>query len=150
MTTKGGGAILRMRIRVTHPPAGVWFAVQRGKEELLFPRESTGDLQFSFAVRVVGSATGASNFLGEFTQGPPSGRFVYVNSGTTIHAPGTPWERRAKLLLGSIPRGLLARALGSESDALEACFDGTAEDGGAVCASLPASAVQWRLVQDVA
>ena len=107
-------------------------------------------MQFAFTVRVSGSAVLSPNFLGEFTQGSPSARFVYVNSGTKEYQVEAPWERRAKLKLGGIPKSFLERALGSESLALEARFEGTAKDGGAVCASLPAAAISWRIVKDVA
>ncbi len=74
---------LTLRIRVVNPPAGVDFLVQRGRDDLTAPvTASRSALLFEFPVRVGAQPNGAPNFLGPFAQGPPSARFVYVNSGT--------------------------------------------------------------------
>ena len=74
-----------LRITLVRPPRDVVFCLQRGKAEIVSPVRATGDdLSFELSVRVRdGRADGSPNFLGPFTQGPPDGRFVYVNSGTS-------------------------------------------------------------------
>ncbi|MEO8580829.1 MAG: DUF5990 family protein, partial [Gemmatimonadales bacterium] len=83
MPTSRQDSELPLRITVRRPPSGVKFAVQRGSAELLEPSERTPDaLVFDFTVRVGATpAKAPPRFLGPFTQGPPSARFVYVTSG---------------------------------------------------------------------
>ena len=72
-----------LRIVVVNPPLGVEFRVQRGRGDLLLPSESNvTTLAFAFRVRVGAQADGRPNFLGEYAQGTPTDRFVYVNSGS--------------------------------------------------------------------
>src|SRR5205814_1406233 len=83
-------------------PTGVRFALQKGKSdakgnaELLAPtRSDPTSLSFDFSVRVARAKPGAPpRFLGEFTQGPPDKRFVYVNSGRRAGQEDTLWDRR--------------------------------------------------------
>src|SRR5687768_6853166 len=87
-----------LRITVVDPPAGVLFALQRGKAELVTPVMASGDnLSFSFEVRVGDREDEMPNFLGPFVQGPRGGRFVYVNSGTLAGQAHSCWTRRAKV-----------------------------------------------------
>ena len=131
---------LPLLVIVEHPPAGVLFRVQRGKSELLAPSESRKDaLTFDFTIRVEGEPP---NFLGEFAQGPKAARFIYVNSGQYAGQRETPWARRAKLTLMGISAALVKRALNGKTKGLEVRIDGTANDGGPVCASVP---VTWRI-----
>jgi hypothetical protein len=86
---------LRLRITVVSPPPGVRFQLQRGKLELepAVPTSKTA-MTFEFDVRVGKRPTGDPNFLGPFVQGPPAGRFVYVNSGTLAGQADSCWTRR--------------------------------------------------------
>lgn len=128
---------IRLRITVVDPPPGSTFAVQRGRRELLAPssRSSTA-ISFDFVVRVDGF-TGAGNprFLGEYTQGPPDDRFIYVNSGTLAGQTGSCFTRRAKISLRGITQELIDQVLRSPNGRLEARFQGTGRDGGPACAS---------------
>jgi hypothetical protein len=95
---------LSARILVLRPPAGVTFAVQKGKYEFLPPTEIADEyLAFDFTLRVHGDPQcGPPNFRGPFAQGPPAERFVYVNSGTSAGQHDSPWTRRAKIQLDGI------------------------------------------------
>jgi hypothetical protein len=128
-----------LRITLIHPPRGVVFCLQRGKTEIVSPVRSTGDdLSFDFTVRVRdGREDGLPNFLGPFTQGPPTGRFVYVNSGTSAGEVGSPWTRRAKIHLSSISWALIEEALAAPDAVLEARIAGMGRDGGPACATVP-------------
>lgn len=135
-----------LRIIVADPPPGVTWAVQRGGDGLLPPTRRTADaLVFDFTIRV-GERDGRPNFLGEFAQGTPADRFVYVNSGIRAGQKGTPWERRAKVKLSSITRELIAAALAEPGAVLEARFHGLGRDGGPACATVPLLDGGWRLV----
>lgn len=144
--------LIRLRIRVLSPPPNVIFAVQKDKAELVQPLTADAEcISFEIILRLRPSVAGAGfNFMGDFAQGPPQERFVYINSGARAGQSDTAWERRAKLKLGLIPESLVSKAAGVQGKAIEASFLGTASDGGPVCASLPTSAVQWRIVQSAA
>ncbi|HXD34561.1 MAG TPA: DUF5990 family protein [Pyrinomonadaceae bacterium] len=139
---------LPLRITIIKPPAKVRVALQRGKADLFEPTVATGaDLSFSFTVRVKGDPdSGPPRFLGEFTQGPPALRFVYVNSGQYAGERGTDWARRAKIPLGGIDWPLIIRAQSKPNSILEVKYQGTARDGGPTCASVKLPPGAWTLV----
>lgn len=129
---------LRLRVSVIGPPAGVVFAVQRGRAELLAPATITTDaLVFEFPAWVAGTTSHPLRLTGEFTQGPPSARFVYVNSGAAAGQAGSCWSRRAKVPLSGITAALVQAALQQPHGLLQASIAGTGRDGGPVCASVP-------------
>lgn len=126
------------------PPAGVTFAVQRARSGLLLPALSLPDsLVFEFPVLVADADAQPPRLTGEFAQGPPAGRFVYVNSGTYAGQPGSRWSRRAKVPLSGISLALIHTALGSNT-ALQASIRGTGKDGGPACATVPLLA-DWTI-----
>jgi Family of unknown function (DUF5990) len=131
-----------LRITLIKPPAGVRFAVQRGKADLLEPRSVSAEaIVFEFAIRVRDDRPdGRPNFLGPFSQGPPSARFVYVNSGMV----GEPrsWTRRAKVPLAGITAAMIANA--TDGSVIEAKIAGTARDGGPACATVPLLEEGWK------
>lgn len=141
---------VRMRILVVNPPLGVRFAVQRGRSELLEPSaEQSEEVQFDFSLRVGSpSPSNQVNFIGEFAQGTPADRFIYINSGTLAGQADSPWTRRAKLKLASIPPQVVESALSTPGAVIEARVAGVMGDGGPVCASVKPQAVVWNLVCD--
>ena len=126
---------LKIRLIVTDPLPSVHCAMQRGKSELHPPVVSSGNLVFDFSIQVDVSKN-PIGLTGEFTQGPPDKRFVYINSGTYAGGSGTPWSRRAKIPITGISASLAQEALNSDK-ALEARVHGRAKDGGPFCASVP-------------
>lgn len=136
---------LWLRIVVVEPPTGVTLAVQRGRSELLAPVAITAEaVIFEFCVSVADAAAAPPRLTGEFVQGPPGGRFVYVNSGTLAGQAASCWSRRAKIPLGAVDGGLLHAALQQPDSFLEARIFGTGRDGGRVCATTPVSS-GWTL-----
>ena len=139
---------LPLRIVMEHPPAGAVVALQRGatgNAELVGPVSASAEaLVFEFAVTVSGAGPdGGPRLLGACVQGPPGGRFVYLNSGIYSHAPGTTEGRRAKVPLGGISWALIeALPAGGR---LDAHIAGTARDGGVACASVPLLSPGWRV-----
>ena len=140
-------ARLQVIFVVEAPPPGVLFAVQSGRDELLPPFASTASsLSFALSLELGPPlADGAFNFRGPLAQGTPADRFVYLNSGTYAGQQQTPWERRAKIKLGGIPRDLVASAAGQADLAVEARIRGAARDGGPVCASVNPPDITWHL-----
>lgn len=130
--------VLRLRIVVLDPPAGVRFALQVGKFELRDPDcASRHALSFEFEVRVDGTVgVGAPRFLGPAVQGPPTARFVYVNSGKRAGDATSCWDRRAKVPLASITMAQVEATM-KAGGLLEARIAGMARDGGPACASVP-------------
>jgi hypothetical protein len=134
-----------LRIIVVNPPAGVRFAVQRGRDEFLEPGSAkAGELVFEFNIRVRNDrAEGAPNFLGPFAQGPRDARFVYVNSGTMAGELGSCWTRRAKIQLAGITWTMIEKA--TRGSFIEVKIAGTARDGGPACATVPLLEDGWKL-----
>ena len=139
---------LPLRITVLRPPAGVRFAVQRGRDELHPPSHKSKDaLVFDVSVRVGARPGGEPNFLGPFAHGTPADRFLYVNSGTSAGQAGSCWTRRAKVRTGTITWPLVEEVLATPGAVLEARFEGTGKDGGPACASIPLLDRGWKVVR---
>ena len=135
---------------MVQPPTGVEFRLQEGRADLMVPvRVTAGEIQFDFSLRLGAPRGGQPNFLGSAAQGPPAGRFVYINSGRRAGQRGTLWDRRAKVPLRGITNALLQDAL-REGFVLEARIAGTAGDGGPACATVPLLGGTWRLASEAA
>jgi hypothetical protein len=136
---------LRLRINVIDSPAGVTLRMQRGRDGLVEPSTMTKSVvTFDFDVRVGSRAGSLPNFLGEFTQGPPAARFVYVNSGRMAGPHGTSWSRRAKIPLTGITQAQIEKAI-ETNGVLVADYEGTGRDGGPTCASVRLDGDGWRI-----
>ena len=139
---------LPLRITLLQPPRDVVFCLQSGKTEIVSPVRSTGDdLSFDFSVRVGQRPDGQPNLLGPFAQGPPAGRFVYVNSGTCAGEVDSSWTRRAKIPLSGLSWPLIEEALAAADGILEARIAGTGKDGGPACATVPLLDGGWKLAR---
>ena len=137
---------LKLRLIVTEPLPRVWCAMQRGKSELLQPTTSPGELAFNFTVQA-NLAKDPLVLTGEFTQGPPAKRFVYVNSGSYAGQSETAWSRRAKVPVTGISASMAREAIAKDG-VLQAHVRGTGVDGGPFCASVPLSS-GWTLTDAV-
>lgn len=125
---------LTFRITVVDAPTGVVFAAQRGRDGHVPPVQRNGS-DLVFEVPLVVSEDG--RITGEFSQGPASGRFVYIGSGTLAGDGGSSWTRRAKIHLSSIAPQLLQAAIQRPDQVLATAIAGRAKDGGPCCASVP-------------
>ncbi len=135
-----------LRIVVLAPPADIMFCLQRGHDELAQATRSSGaDIAFDFTVDVGERSGGLINFLGPFVQGPPAGRFVYVNSGTSAGQTNSCWTRRAKIPLAGISREHVEQVLESPDLLLEVQVRGRAGDGGPACATVPLLGSGWTV-----
>jgi hypothetical protein len=133
-----------LRITLIDPPADARWAVQLGRDALLPPVSSTaGRVVFDVPVVLGPNARGVVQLRGAAVQGPPAGRFVYVNSGRRAGDVWSTWDRRAKVPLGSINASALLQADGPV--VLDATIHGTARDGGPACASVPLLDGGWKL-----
>jgi hypothetical protein len=156
MTRKNQGKSdqpIPLRIVVRRPPSGVRFALQRGltrAAELVPPARVDGDsISFEMTVRL-GDPRGAAKlrFLGPYVHGAPDSRFLYINSGQLAGDPASCWSRRAKVWLKAITADQVEAVLRKKGAVLEAEIEGTARDGGPVCASTNVLG-EWRVSLDV-
>lgn len=137
---------LPLRITLVDPPAGVMFCLQSGRDQLVdVTRASGAPISYELSVRVRAHKDGSPNFLGEFVQGTPADRFIYVNSGRRAGDPGTGWDRRAKIKLQGITWKMIEQVHASPGAILEARIAGRADDGGPCCATVPLLGGGWNL-----
>lgn len=139
---------LRLRIILERPPAGVDFGLQQGKganyRTIQTQRSQGDDLTFEGTVTAKGDrGDGPPNFLGPLTQGPPTGRFLYIDIGKSAGQAGSEWDRRLKVPLGGITWEMVERVEADPDLVLEARLPGTGRDGGPSCATVR-PALGWK------
>ena len=127
---------LTLRMVVEQPPAGVDYALQKGRGSLYETeqrqRSEGNDLIFEFqpAIRE-GGGDGMSALGGPFVQGPPRERFVYLDIGTYAGQTDSTWSRKLKVPLEGITAKMIA-----QGGVLEARVPGRGRDGGPSCATV--------------
>ena len=132
---------LRLRIVLVAPPAGVDFGLQDGKgsdyKTTQKQRSEGADLNFDCTVTVKNNRDdGLPNFLGPWTQGPATGRFVYIDIGKLAGQTDSCWERRIKVPLSGITWDMIQQVSEDSKLVLEAHIPGMAKDGGPSCATV--------------
>jgi|SRR6185437_66529 len=132
---------LTLRIFVQEPPADVDFGLQQGRGhayETVQKQRSTGeDLRFEFVVPAKSGANGLPpNLLGPYVQGPPNGRFVYLDIGGAAGQHDTHWRRRLKIPLSGIPWEAIKRHAEDSPVIFETHIPGTGKDGGPTCGTV--------------
>jgi len=142
---------LKFRIVLEKPPAGVDFALQKGRgsdyEIVQKQRSGTHNLIFEFTASAKADHINAApNLLGPFVQGPPGERFVYIGIGAFAGQSNTTWSRRLKVPLSGITARVVDQITDNPRAVLETHVPGTGKDGGPNCATVKPFA-GWRLVQ---
>lgn len=138
---------LTLQIVVRDPHPDVTLRMQRGRFELVAPvRTSAETVTFALDVQVVTRADGTMVLKGPEVQGPPAGRFVYVNAGQYAGGAPSPWSRRAKIPLGGITPALIQAAQATPGAVLRAEIHGRARDGGPAAATVPLLGAGWTVV----
>ena len=130
-----------MRLVLVDPPANVDYGIQRGRgsnyETMFVQQRKRGDVTFDFSIAVASNGkNGSPNFSGEYVQGTPARRFIYVDVGTCAGQRNTPWSRRMIVLLNGITWQQVDKAL-KPGHRLSARIQGTGKDGGPSCATVP-------------
>src|ERR1700730_14322404 len=95
---------LRLNIVLQGPPTGVDFGLQqgRGHDYMTIQKQRSNGTDLSFACTVTvkdNREDGRPNFLGALTQGPLTGRFIYLDIGQLAGQRDCEWERRIKVPL---------------------------------------------------
>ncbi len=103
--------VVRLQIVVTNPTIGpdATFGVQDKSGELR-PGTQTATRSVVFECEVTASIAGdraEPNFLGPYTHGPPTARFIYVSHGTSG---GAGWIKRIKIPLSTITWSMIEAA----------------------------------------
>ena len=139
---------LAMRIVLVAPPAGVTYGLQRGtgsKYTVDFAHTpARGDVTFDFPIHVAAKA-GQPHFIGDYVQGTPARRFIYIDVGTYAGHKNTPWSRRMIVLLNDISHDQIAKAL-RRGHRLTARIQGTGKGGGPSCATV-APIGGWNVIK---
>ena len=145
--------VVPLTIRVVGLPSSTFeefsqikLGIQRGKAEVLKPTKlGRTEAIFTFDVHVKSEfGKRPLTFLGPYTQGPPSDRFVYL-SWSGVSAGRRERFRRIKVSLKSITSGQIQLAKDSGCR-LEARISGIARDGGPACATVPLLGMGWIMV----
>jgi Family of unknown function (DUF5990) len=87
---------------------------------------------------------GAVDLRGPYIQGPPGGRFIYLNWGTVDESGAFTMFRRAKLWFEAVPPEVLASA--AERGGLVGRLALTDAKGNPLCASVRPPLIEWRAV----
>jgi hypothetical protein len=131
---------IALRIQLLKPTPGADFGLQKGSGsnyETVQTQRSTGDdLTFELTARVKQNKNSEPNFLGEFVQGPPAVRFIYIDIGTCAGQKNTGWSRRLKIPLSGITAETLQEITSDRSLILETKVQGTGKDGGPSCGTI--------------
>ena len=139
---------LPLRVVLVAPPPGVRYGIQRGRGsgyDVEFVQEpKRGDVTFDFTIAVARGKTGQPNFAGEYVQGPPGRRFIYVDVGRYARQTGTAWARRMIVRLDDVTWPMIEGAI-APGKRLGIRVPGTAGDGGPNCATVnPAGG--WKII----
>lgn len=118
---------IQLRFDIEKPLNGIDFGIQKGKgkdyETIQTQRSKGQNLTFEFSIPVH-QKNGQPNFTGPISQGPPSGRFVYVDIGKYAGQTGTDHGARMKVPLGDITWDMVEEVVGSADGFLEARLPG--------------------------
>ena len=130
-----------IRIILVVPPSGVDFGIQEGKgydyKTIQIQRSKGKDLRFDFTVTVKGNRDDElPNFSGPLIQGPPTGRFVYIDIGKLAGQANSKWERRIKVPLEGITMEMIDQVSDNPKRRIQASIPGTGKDGGPSCATV--------------
>lgn len=142
-----------LRIVVVDPLPGVDFGIQEGKgndyRTLAVQRSKVGNLQLDCTIKVKGNrADGLLIFVGPIAQGPPNGRFIYIDIGKSAGQFDSCWQRRIKIPLAGISWEMIDSVVAAPKRFLQATIPGTGKDGGPSCATVkPMDG--WKVVKSV-
>ncbi len=130
-----------IQIILVAPPPGVDFGIQEGKgndyNTIQVRRSKAPDLQFEFRITIKNNrADGPPNFVGSIVQGPPTGRFIYIDIGKSAGQMDSCWQRRIKIPLQGITWEMIDSVVDAPKRILQATIPGTGKDGGPSCATV--------------
>lgn len=143
--------VVPLRIVLVEPPTGVDFGIQEGKgndyKTIAVQRSKVGNLTLECTIQAKGNRSdGPPNFVGALSQGPPSGRFLYIDIGKSAGQFDSGWQRRIKIPLEGITWEMIDSVLDTPKRWLQATIPGTGRDGGPNCATVK-PLDSWKVVK---
>ena len=134
-------SVVPLRIILVSPPPGVDFGIQEGKGNdyttISVQRSKVGNLALECTINLKGDRPdGPPIFAGAVAQGPPSGRFIYIDIGKSAGQFDSCWQRRIKIPLEGITWEMIDSVLEKPNRIIEATIPGTGKDGGPICATV--------------
>jgi hypothetical protein len=132
---------LPIRLVLVDPPPGVAFGIQRGTgahyQALFVQQVKNGEVIFDFSLTITENPRASlPNFKGPFVQGPPAGRFIYVDVGSYAGQKDTQWSRRMKVPLQGITWALIRQTTSKAGHKLLGRIPGKGKDGGPNCGTV--------------
>jgi hypothetical protein len=136
-------ASIRIRLVIDSPLPGVAHSLQDKASVPVGTKTATdAPLLFETTVRIGPKG----NLVGEHVRAEgPERRFIYIAIGKQAGDRASPWDRRMKIDIHTIPNALLDRA--AKGGVLEGVIAGRGKDGTPACATVPL-AKPWRLARD--
>lgn len=140
--TPAGQTEIRLRFVIDSPMPGVTLSLQ-GKKNAPVDAQTPYDTK-SVVLECPIRVGPGPKFYGEQVRAEgPERRFIYVAVGAQAGQTVSPWDRRMKVDIHTIPPALLAAA--AKGKVLEAVIAGTGKDGTPACATVPLLKA-WRAV----
>jgi hypothetical protein len=131
---------LTLRIILIKPTPGVDIGIQKGSgshyETVQKQRAQFEDLYFEAVIDIKQGKSGELGFYGPYIQGPPTGRFLYLDIGTYAGQKDSHWARRLKIPLTGIPENVIKESFSGNAVMLEAIIPGISRDGGPNCGTV--------------
>lgn len=124
------------RVRVVNPLAGCAYALQR-KDGAVDQVQVAAheELTFTTSITLKLAGDGERDPTGLHVNGRRGERFLYITSGARAEQPTSCWSRRAKVSLESLAT-VVPLSLDVMPPVIEVVIEGTARDGGPICASV--------------
>lgn len=143
--------VVPLRIVLVDPPPGVDFGIQQGKgndyKTIGVQRSKGSKLVLECTINVKGDRDdGPPYFVGPISQGPPTGRFIYIDIGKSAGQFDSCWQRRIKIPLEGVSWELIDSVLEDPKRMLQATIPGTGKDGGPICATVKPTD-GWKMVK---
>ncbi|MEZ0540773.1 DUF5990 family protein [Fibrella arboris] len=124
--------VFDFRVIVAKPVAGAVYGVQKGSgnayETLQKQTANSGDLRFDSALPAKRDKEGNLVLCGPLCQGPPHGRFLYLDIGSYAGQENAPFSGRLKVPLPRIPDEFREKVVGER--VFVATIYGTSEKTG--------------------
>lgn len=135
-------AEIKLQITLVKPTPDVVFGLQKGSgntyETVQKQKSDNNDLLFNLFINVKGDKTKdkTPKLSGSFVQGPPEGRFIYIDIGTYAGQVNSNWSRRLKVPLTGITWKDIDQLIANQNSILETQVPGIGKDGGPNCATV--------------
>jgi hypothetical protein len=133
---------INLQVILLKPTAGVDFGLQKGSGNnyaTTQKQRAVGEnIDFRLAIKVKGDIAKGEppGFSGDFVQGPPGAKFIYIDIGTCAGQEKSIWSRRLKIPLTGIGWEEIGYLAANKNSWLKTQVPGTGKDGSPNCATV--------------